>query len=160
MLSLKQIQYSNLFAKFLEWSRSHIKALRLWTESRVCCISQMQIDKPQREYKRREKYISMVGKIAHVYIRDVSLTSPFPSITLSTLAKDASHLLIIALAKYRTILNSFHQWPLADRNGMGYRAEPVGKLCYDLGLFGAVSSPESKCHCLYISWCCLQSCCY
>lgn len=83
-------------------------------------------DKPQREYKGREKYISMVGKIAHVYIRDVSLTSPFSNTTLSTLAKDASRLLIIALAKYRTILNSLHQWPLADRNSAGYRAEPVG----------------------------------
>lgn len=67
----------------------------------------------------------MVGKIARVYIQDVSLTSPFPNITLSTLAKDASCLLIIALAKYRKMLNSFHQWPLADRNSAGYRAEPV-----------------------------------
>lgn len=68
----------------------------------------------------------MVGKIARVYIRDASLTSPFPNITLSTLAKDASGLLIIALAKYRTILNSFPQWPLADQNSVGYGAEPVG----------------------------------
>jgi len=86
----------------------------------------MSIDEPQRDYKGREKYISMVGKIAHVYIWNVSLTSAFPDITLSTLAKDASHLLIIALAKYRTILKSFHQWPLADQNSVGYRAEPVG----------------------------------
>lgn len=82
----------------------------------------MQIDKPHREYKGRKKYISMVEKKAG---QGVSLSSPFPKNTLSTLAKDVSHLLIITLVKYRPILNSLHQWSLGDRNSAGYRAEPV-----------------------------------
>lgn len=80
----------------------------------------MLIDKLQREYKGREKQVSVIGKTAHVYIQYVSVISPFAHIRLSTLAKDASGLVIVALAKSRAPLNSFHQWPLADHSSRAW----------------------------------------
>lgn len=84
----------------------------------------------------------MVGKTARVYIHDVSLTSPFPDITLSSWAKEWPHILVVAIAKQNNIESLLSVAPCSPNQCGSWRTDHVVAVLW----FRVVLSQESKCH--------------